>query len=220
MRLLLVEDDEMIGAALRRGLQQQGHSVDWCRDARSADAALAVEPYDLVLLDLGLPDQDGFTLLSAIRRARNPTPVIISTARDAVSDRVRGLDLGADDYLVKPYDFDELAARIRAVVRRRAGNAGGRLSHQGLELDPATHEVWCDGQPVSLSAREFNILQTLLERPNAVTSRTQLEERLYGWEEEVASNAIEVHIHNLRRKLGEQRIRTVRGLGYSLGDLR
>jgi two-component system response regulator QseB len=220
MRLLLVEDDEMIGAALRRGLQQQAHSVDWCRDARSADAALAVEPYDLVLLDLGLPDQDGFTLLSAIRRARNPTPVIISTARDAVSDRVRGLDLGADDYLVKPYDFDELAARIRAVVRRRAGNAGGRLSHQGLELDPATHEVWCDGQPVSLSAREFNILQTLLERPNAVTSRTQLEERLYGWEEEVASNAIEVHIHNLRRKLGEQRIRTVRGLGYSLGELR
>ena len=220
MRLLLVEDDEMIGAALRRGLQQQGHSVDWCREAQSANAALAVEPYDLVLLDLGLPDQDGFTLLSAIRRAKNPTPVIISTARDGVSDRVRGLDLGADDYLVKPYDFDELAARIRAVVRRRAGNAGGRLSHQGLELDPATHEVWCDGQPVSLSAREFNILQTLIERPHAVTSRTQLEERLYGWEEEVASNAIEVHIHNLRRKLGEQRIRTVRGLGYSLGELR
>jgi two-component system response regulator QseB len=137
-----------------------------------------------------------------------------------VSDRVRGLDLGADDYLVKPYDFDELAARIRAVVRRRAGNAGGRLSHQGLELDPATHEVWCEGQPVSLSAREFNILQALIERPHAVTSRTQLEERLYGWEEEVASNAIEVHIHNLRRKLGEQRIRTVRGLGYSLGELR
>lgn len=220
MRLLLVEDDEMIGNALRRGLQQEGHSVDWTRDARAAEAALAVEPYELVLLDLGLPDRDGFSLLTALRRAKSPVPVIISTARDAVADRVRGLDLGADDYLVKPYDLDELAARIRAVVRRRAGHASSRLSHGSLELDLATHEAWCEGRDIKLSAREFSILQLLLERPTAVISRSQLEERLYGWDEEVASNAVEVHIHNLRRKLGDTRIRTVRGVGYSLDGAR
>ncbi len=220
MRLLLVEDDSMIGAALRRGLQQEGHSVDWVHDARNAEAALAAQLYELVLLDLGLPDRDGLSLLAALRRAQSPVPVIISTARDAVADRVRGLDLGADDYLVKPYDLDELSARIRAVVRRRTGHPDNRMSWAGLSLEVATHEVSCDGKPVALSAREFNILQALLERPTAVVSRAQLEERLYGWDEEVASNAVEVHIHNLRRKLGEHRIKTVRGLGYSLGGER
>lgn len=220
MRLLLIEDDTMIGAALRRGLQQEGHSVDWARDAKSAEAALAAEQYELVLLDLGLPDRDGMALLASLRRARSPVPVIISTARDAVADRVRGLDLGADDYLVKPYDFDELSARIRAVVRRRTGHPDNRLSHGAIALDVATHEVTCEGKPVALSAREFNILHALMERPAAVLSRAQLEERLYGWDEEVASNAVEVHIHNLRRKLGEHHIKTVRGLGYSLAGER
>lgn len=210
----------MIGAALRRGLQQEGHSVDWVHDARNAEAALAAQFYELVLLDLGLPDRDGLSLLAALRRAQSPVPVIISTARDAVADRVRGLDLGADDYLVKPYDLDELSARIRAVVRRRTGHPDNRMSWAGLSLEVATHEVSCDGKPVALSAREFNILQALLERPTAVVSRAQLEERLYGWDEEVASNAVEVHIHNLRKKLGEHRIKTVRGLGYSLGGER
>ena len=219
MRLLLVEDDSMIGAALRRGLQHEGHTVDWVHDARTAEAALAAQLYELVLLDLGLPDRDGLSLLAALRRAQSPVPVIISTARDAVADRVRGLDLGADDYLVKPYDLDELSARIRAVVRRRTGHPDNRMVWAGIALDVATHEVSCDGKPLALSAREFNILQALLERPSAVVSRAQLEERLYGWDEEVASNAVEVHIHNLRRKLGEHRIKTVRGLGYSVaGD--
>lgn len=220
MRLLLVEDDEMIGSALRRGLQHAGHSVDWTRDASTAQAALAGAPYELVLLDLGLPGQDGLVFLAALRRAKNAVPVIISTARDALADRVRGLDLGADDYLVKPFDFDELAARIRAVVRRRAGHASGRLEHGVLALDPATHEAWLEDVAVTLSAKEFAILHTLMERPSAVISRTKLEERLYGWDEEIGSNAVEVHVHNLRRKLGDQRIVTVRGVGYRLGGER
>lgn len=217
MRLLLVEDDEMIGRALRRGLQQEGHSVDWTRDANAAQAALALAPYELVLLDLGLPGQDGLSFLAELRRGKNPIPVIISTARDALADRIRGLDLGADDYLVKPFDFDELAARIRAVLRRRAGHTSNRLEHGTLALDPATHEVWLETRAIALSAREFAILQTLMERPAAVISRAKLEDRLYGWDEEIASNAVEVHVHNLRRKLGDQHIVTVRGMGYRLG---
>ena len=217
MRLLLVEDDEMIGRALRRGLQQEGHSVDWTRDANAAQAALALAPYELVLLDLGLPGQDGLAFLAELRRGKNPIPVIISTARDALADRIRGLDLGADDYLVKPFDFDELAARIRAVLRRRAGHTSNRLEHGTLALDPSTHEVWLDARAIALSSREFAILQTLMERPAAIISRAKLEDRLYGWDEEIASNAVEVHVHNLRRKLGEQHIVTVRGMGYRLG---
>lgn len=217
MRLLLVEDDDMIGTALQRGLQQEGHGVDWCRDARAAEAALAVTDYDLLLLDLGLPGRDGLSLLAQVRKARNALPVIIATARDAVTDRVRGLDLGADDYLVKPFDFDELSARIRAVLRRRSGQASSVWEHAGLVLDVATRQVTLQGRAVALSAREFAILEALMERPQAVVSRARLEERLYGWDEDVSSNAVEVHIHNLRRKLGESTIRTVRGLGYSLG---
>jgi two-component system response regulator QseB len=216
MRLLIVEDDTMIGAAVCSGLKQEGYNVDWVRDGKSALAALSTAPYALALLDLGLPDKDGFTILGDLRREKSPVPVIILTARDPVPDRVRGLDLGADDYLLKPFDLDELSARIRAVMRRRSGRAEGVMEYDTLRLDPATHEVSLDGRPVDLSAREFAVLEALLERPSAVLSRAQLEERLYSWDKEVASNAIEVHIHNLRKKLGGERIRTIRGIGYSV----
>lgn len=216
MRLLLAEDDAMIGAALRKGLQQEGHSVDWVRDGLEAEAALRTNPYELLILDLGLPHKDGIKVLADLRRATQPLPVIIVTARDQLADRIRGLDLGADDYLVKPFDLDELAARIRAVARRQHGRAHDLLQHGAVELNPATHEVRLHGKPVAVSAREFALLQTLIERPQAIISRTQLEERLYGWDEEVASNAVEVHIHHLRKKLGERFIHTLRGLGYTL----
>ncbi len=220
MRLLLAEDDAMIGAALRKGLQQEGHSVDWVRDGAQAETALLANPYELLILDLGLPLKDGLKVLADLRRTARKLPVIIVTARDQLDDRVRGLDLGADDYLVKPFDLDELAARIRAVARRASGHAQGRLAVGNVSLDPATHEVTLDTQPVALSAREFAILLALMERAQAVLSRAQLEERLYGWDEEVASNAVEVHIHHLRKKLGERFIHTVRGLGYTLSDSR
>jgi two-component system response regulator QseB len=217
MRILLVEDDAMVGAAVRKGLQQDGHTVDWVRDAAAAEAALAAQAFDFMLLDLGLPGKSGLEVLAGLRRAGDALPVIVCTARDAVGDRVRGLDLGADDYLVKPFALDELAARIRAVTRRRLGQTGALLVHGALTLDPVTHEVRLGGAPVALSAREFAILEALMERPGAVLSRAQIEDRLYGWDEEVASNAVEVHVHNLRRKIGEATIRTVRGLGYGLG---
>ena len=217
MRILLVEDDPMVGAAIRKGLQQDGHTLDWVRDGVAAAAALATDTHDLMLLDLGLPGKPGLDVLAELRRAGNALPVIICTARDAVAERVRGLDLGADDYVIKPFAFDELGARIRAVTRRRLGQPANLLRHGPLTLDPASHEVSLDGTPVALSAREFAILEALMERPSAVLSRAQIEDRLYGWDEEVASNAVEVHVHNLRRKLGEGLIRTVRGLGYSLG---
>ncbi len=218
MRLLLAEDDAMIGAALRKGLQQEGHSVDWVRDGSQVEAALLTTPYELLILDLGLPLKDGLKVLADLRRTARKLPVIIVTARDQLDDRVRGLDLGADDYLVKPFDLDELAARIRAVARRASGHAQGSLEYGGVSLNPATHEVLQGGQQLALSAREFAIFLALMERPQAVFSRAQLEERLYGWEEEVASNAVEVHIHHLRKKLGERFIHTVRGLGYTLSD--
>ncbi|MGE0384061.1 MAG: response regulator [Gammaproteobacteria bacterium] len=216
MRLLLIEDDPMIGAALQKGLQQEGHAVDWVRDGDAADRALAAEPYALAVLDLGLPGRDGLAVLAGLRRRGNVVPVIIATARDGRADVVRGLDLGADDYVVKPFDLEELAARIRAVLRRHAGRAASRVTHGALEVDLGTREVLCRGRRVELSAREFALLAALLERPGAVLSRAQLEERLYGWGEEVASNAVEVHIHHLRRKLGEGVIRNVRGVGYTL----
>jgi two-component system, OmpR family, response regulator QseB len=220
VRLLLAEDDAMIGAALRKGLQQEGHSVDWVRDGSQVEAALLTTPYELLILDLGLPLKDGLKVLADLRRAARKLPVIIVTARDQLDDRVRGLDLGADDYLVKPFDLDELAARIRAVARRATGHAQGCLEFGGVSLNPATHEVLLGAQQLALSAREFAILLALMERPQAVLSRVQLEERLYGWDEEVASNAVEVHIHHLRKKLGERFIHTVRGLGYTLSDKR
>ena len=214
MRILLVEDDRMLGAGLQVGLRQQGWAVDWTRDGELADEALRGEPYDLVLLDLGLPKKGGLEVLAGLRARKNAVPVLILTAQDAVGDRVAGLDAGADDYLVKPFDLDELAARIRALHRRSGGRAEPRLGVGGLTLDPAAHEVTLDGTRVTLSAREFALLQALLERPGRPLSRAQLEERLYGWGEEVESNAVEVHVHALRKKLGAHWIRTLRGVGY------
>jgi two-component system response regulator QseB len=216
MRLLLVEDDPMIGEALRAGLKRDGFTVDWVREARAAQAALrtAPLPFELLLLDLGLPGGDGLELLKAERQRGLALPVLIITARDAVSDRVQGLDAGADDYLIKPFDLDELGARIRALLRRRGARPAVLLEHLGVRLDPASHEVTRDGAAVALSPREFALLQLLLERPGTILSRAQLEERLYGWGEEVESNAVEVHIHGLRKKLGADFILNVRGVGY------
>jgi two-component system, OmpR family, response regulator QseB len=216
MRLLLVEDDTMIGEAVRTGLRQDGFTIDWVRDAEAGDAALKVEDYALLLLDLGLPRKSGLDWLRELRRQGQRIPVLILTARDAVTDRIAGLDGGADDYLVKPFDLDELAARVRAVLRRHGGRAEPLLRHGDLALDPAARVVTVKGEPISLSAREFALLSALLERPGAILSRAQLEQRLYGWGEEVESNAVEVHIHHLRRKLGADSIRNVRGLGYTL----
>jgi len=214
VRLLLVEDDDMIGEAIRAGLKPDGFSVDWVRSAEAARAVLGTEPFELLLLDLGLPGGDGLGLLRALRTEGADLPVLVITARDAVASRVAGLDAGADDYLVKPFALDELAARVRALLRRRAGRSGPQVEHLGVVLDPAMHRVTQDGAEVALSPREFALLALLLERPGAILSRAQLEERLYGWGEEVESNAVEVHIHGLRRKLGASFILTVRGLGY------
>ena len=227
MRLLLVEDDRMIGESLRSALRLEGHAVDWVRDAGAADATLASERFDLVLLDLGLPPgagpasttplQDGLDVLRALRARRDATPVIVLTARDALGERVAGLDAGADDYLTKPFELDELLARMRAVLRRHSGRTTTRLTHEDLSFDPATREVTLRGEPVMLSARELAVLEALLQRPGAILSRAQLEDRLYGWGEEVESNAVSVYVHQLRKKLGPELIRTMRGVGYYLG---
>jgi DNA-binding response OmpR family regulator len=218
MRLLLVEDDAMIGASIHAGLREEGYVVDWVRDGAAAEAALSAESaYALVLLDVGLPRKDGFAVLESMRARRDRMPVLIITARDAVADRVHGLDLGADDYLVKPFDLVELSARIRALLRRQAGRAEPVIEHAGFILDPARHTVVYRGRTVAVSAREYALLEALLDRPGQALSRAQLEERLYGWGEEVASNSIEVHVHNLRKKLGDSAISTLRGLGYAIG---
>jgi two-component system response regulator QseB len=206
----------MIGEAVRAGLRQDGFTVDWVREAEAGDAALRTEQYALVLLDLGLPRKGGLDWLRELRRRGDATPVLIITARDLVAERIAGLDSGADDYLVKPFDLDELAARVRALLRRQAGRAQPLLQHGNLTVDPATRQATLKGQPVLLSAREYTLLAALLERPGAILSRAQLEQRLYGWGEEVESNAVEVHIHHLRKKLGADFIRNVRGLGYTL----
>lgn len=217
MRLLLVEDDAMIGASVRKGLRQDGFAVDWVTDGEAAELALGQGVYDLMLLDLGLPKKSGLAVLRSLRTRGGDLPVVVTTARDAVADRIAGLDAGADDYVVKPFDLDELAARIRAVLRRRAGRVDPLVRHGKLEFNPASREVRFDGAVVSLSARELTLLEALLDRPGAVLSRAQLEEKLYGWAEEVESNTIEVYIHGLRRKLGADFIRNVRGVGYMLG---
>ncbi len=217
MRILLVEDDEMVGEALRAALRQQGLAADWVRDGETALAVTATEAFDAVLLDLGLPRRGGLEVLRAMRARGSATPVIVLTARDALADKVAGLDAGADDYLVKPFELDELLARLRAVRRRQAGRAEPVLQVADLRLDPATREVSRGGRPILLSAREFAVLQALLERPGAIISRAQLEDRLYGWGEELESNAISVYMHQLRRKLGDDLLHTVRGLGYYAG---
>jgi two-component system response regulator QseB len=216
VRLLLAEDDPMIGAAVLRGLRQDGFTVDWVRDGRAAELALADGVHEVLLLDLGLPRKQGLDVLAAMRRRGDARPVLIITARDAIADRVAGLDAGADDYVVKPFDLDELAARVRALARRRGGPAQPKLCHGGIELDPATRDVTLDGAPVPLSPREFALLEALMTRPGAVLSRAQLEDRLYGWNDAVESNAVEVHLHGLRRKLGAGVIRNVRGVGWTL----
>ncbi len=216
MRFLLVEDDRMIGDTLRAALRMEGHAVDWVRDAAAAEGTLASERFDLVLLDLGLPQGNGLDVLRSLRARGDATPVIVLTARDGPGDRVAGLDAGADDYLVKPFELDELGARIRAVMRRQAGRAMPLLAHGGVSLDPATRQVLRDGRPVLLSAREYAVLELLMQRPGAVLSRAQIEDRLYGWGEEIESNAVSVYVHQLRKKLGPEFIRSMRGVGYFL----
>lgn len=214
MRVLLVEDDPMIGKSVQQGLRQDGHTVDWVRASRAAELALATTSYEMLLLDLGLPGKSGLELLAQLRRAAHRIPVLVITARDSVADRILGLDSGADDYLVKPFDLDELGARMRAVLRRHAGRADPVIALGNLRMNPATHELTQNGQPIVLSAREFALLQALLEQPGVPLSRARLEERLYGWGEEVESNAVEVYIHSLRRKLGAEQIKNIRGVGY------
>ena len=214
MRVLLVEDDSMIGESMRQGLRQDGFTVDWVQDGRAAELALENGVYDLLVLDLGLPRKEGLDVLKQLRRRGNHIPVLVVTARDAVADRITGLDAGADDYLVKPFDLDELAARMRALWRRRSGRTDPVIRHGRLTLNPATREVVYADQPIALSAREFALLEALLDRPGAVLSREQLEEKVYGWGEEVESNTVEVYIHALRKKLGQDFIKNVRGVGY------
>lgn len=214
MRLLLVEDDQMIGEQLLDLLRAEGYAVDWVRDGEQADTALQAQDYDLLLLDLGLPRRDGMSVLRALRARKQRLPVLIATARDALAQRVEGLDAGADDYVLKPFELDELLARIRALLRRASGRAEPVYEHLGVSLNPATHEATVGGQPVTLSAREWAVLEPLLARPGLVLSRQQLEEKLYSWKDEVTSNAVEVYIHGLRKKLGSGLIQNVRGLGY------
>lgn len=216
MRVLLVEDDGLLGSAVQAGLEQSGYTVDWLRDGRQAAAALRHEEPDLLVLDLGLPGKDGIRVLGELRARQSTLPVLILTARDTVEDRIAGLDSGADDYLVKPFDLGELTARLRAIARRRGGRASPLIQYGDLEFDPAARSVTVAGREVALSAKALAILEALLERPGMPLSRERLEQILYGWGEGVESNAVEVHIHHLRKKLGKDRIRTVRGLGYMM----
>ena len=219
MRILLVEDDPELGDGLTVGLRQAGFAVDWLRDGHGADQALQSESFDFVVLDLGLPRLSGMEVLNRARGRGQTMPILILTARDATGDKVSGLDAGADDYLVKPIDLDELTARIRALTRRSAGRAAPLLTHGELSVDLAAHRVTLSGQEVELSSREFSLLQQLLENAGRVLTRTQLEQSLYGWRDEPDSNALEVHIHHLRKKLGSELIRTLRGVGYTIAEV-
>jgi DNA-binding response OmpR family regulator len=214
MRILLAEDDPLLGDGLRAGLRQLGFQVDWVRDGAAAERELRAEPYAAAVLDLGLPLRDGMGVLGGVRKAGITLPILVLTARDAVTDRIRGLDVGADDYVVKPVDLHELAARLRALVRRSHGAPQERLTVQDVALDPAARLVHRAGMPVALSSREFDLLHVLMLNTGRVMSREQLEQHLYSWGREVESNAVEVHVHHLRRKLGNAFIQTVRGVGY------
>ena len=220
MRLLLVEDDTMIGESVLDLLRAEHYAVDWVKDGEMAETALRTQTYDLVLLDLGLPRRDGLNVLRSLRSRKERIPVLIATARDSVQQRVEGLDAGADDYVIKPYDLDELLARIRALIRRAVGRAEPVYEHKGVSINSVTREVTVAGQAVVLSAREWAVLEPLLARPGLVLSRAQLEEKLYGWKDEISSNAVEVYIHGLRKKLGADLIRNVRGVGYMVPKAR
>ncbi len=216
MRILLVEDDPMIGESVTDWLSADGYAVDWLQDGESAVIALRTTEYALAVLDLGLPGKSGIDVLKDIRSHQNPIPVLITTARDTLEDRLLGLDSGADDYLIKPFDLEELSARIRALIRRSSGRSDPVIERGRLTIRPSTREVTFDGKPVILSAKEYALLEALAERKNLVLSRSQLEEKLYSWDSAIGSNAIEVHIHHLRKKLSEDSIKTVRGMGYLL----
>jgi two-component system response regulator QseB len=214
MRLLLVEDDYLIGRGVNQTLRDQGYAVDWVRDGMAAIAQMASRVHDLAILDLGLPQLDGLEVLRTARERQLQLPILVLTAREAPADRVRGLDAGADDYLIKPFDLDELAARIRALLRRRVGRSDPIIEHRGITLNPSTQQVRFKGEPVTLQPREFFLLLALLERPGAVLSRDQLRGKLYRWGDDVESNTIDVHVHSLRKKISADCIRTVRGVGY------
>ena len=218
-RLLLVEDDPMLGETLRDALKDQGYVVDWLSNGKTALAALEDDVTDLMILDLGLPGLDGLNVLKTIRKQGSAMPVLILTARDSIDDRVAGLDAGADDYLLKPFDLNELFARIRALSRRpQALKASERIRHGAIEIDQDQMLAWCTGEPVSLTRREFSLLSLFMNHPGQVYTRQQLEQALYSWDDDVGSNALEVHIHHLRKKLGSKTIRTIRGIGYTLSS--
>ena len=214
MRLLLVEDNQNLGKGIHAGLSQVGYAVDWVKDGETAQSVLNSEEYDLALLDIGLPQKSGLEVLDELRVSGKDLPVLILTARDTVNDRIIGLDKGADDYMVKPFDLDELNARIRALLRRSVGRTSPTITHDDIEINPASHTIKKDGKIIDLSNRGFAILQTLLENVGRVMSRSQLEQSLYSWKDDIDSNAVEVHIHHIRKKLGNELIRTIRGIGY------
>ncbi len=214
MRLLLVEDDPMIGETVLDLLREDGYAVDWVRDGAMAETAALDQDYDLILLDLGLPRKDGLDVLRELRTRKCRSPILIASARDAVQQRIAGLDAGADDYIVKPYDLDELLARIRALIRRAAGRAESVYEHGNVRINTNTKEVTVENEPVTISAREWAVLEALLARPGLILSRAQIEEKLFAWKDEISSNAVEVYIHGLRKKLGADLIQTVRGMGY------
>lgn len=216
MRILLAEDDESLGEATRKGLIQGGYTVDWVKDGQLADQALQTEKFDLVVLDIGLPKLSGLAVLKKLRDRDDDTPVLVLTARESIQNRVEGLDTGADDYMIKPFELDELLARLRAIQRRNADRAGPLVKHKDIVLDPASHTVTYKNEPITLSRREFALMHALLENAGRVLSREHLTQSLYGWGEEVDSNALEVHVHNLRKRFGQDFIRTVRGIGYTI----
>ncbi|MDD2739123.1 MAG: response regulator [Methylomonas lenta] len=218
MRLLLVEDDAILGDGLKAGLTMEGYAVDWLVDGAQADEALKLNNYDLIVLDLNLPRMDGMSVLKNLRKRKDNTPVLVLTARDGVSERVAGLDSGADDFVCKPFDLTEICARLRALARRNEGHGLPLQEHKGVTIDPAAHQVFCNGVAVDLSQKEYEILNYLMTHIGHVTSRTRLEEALYAWGSEVESNAVEVHIHHLRKKLDANLIRTIRGVGYIIDE--
>lgn len=218
MKILLVEDDPMLGSELQTALRSDNHAIDWFRQGEEGLSALAASHYDLLILDLGLPGCDGMEVLKTLRKDGKDLPVLILTARDGIGDRVNGLDAGADDYLLKPFDLNELLARLRALARRTTEGTTTELSHGELSLDTRSHSVSCKGEPVNLSRREYMLLEILVKRPGQVFTRQQLEETLYSWDDEIGSNAVEVHVHHVRKKVPVEVIKTVRGIGYRLGS--